>query len=546
MPNQSRRSFLKGTATALGGLAVGTTTVSAETTPDRYIVDLRQTDESALDGLDVIHHLPEIDIAVVRSKRDIGGLPTTKDVELKLERPAIETTGQETITDDELPELQWDKGAQRVYEAHETTEGEGTRIAVIDSGAVPHPDLSNLNTELSANLTTDGGDYQPFYNDHGQHVAGIACATGEGTGVVGVAPKTDFVALRVFTGPFATFGDIVSAIVRAANIDADVANLSLGAYPLPNDSNTAMLRESVERAAAFATQEGTLLVAAAGNDGTNLDTDGDVLSLPNEADDVMSVSGTGPIGFAWDDDPESGLRLTSMCEGVWRVRNPNGVPVEFSWDVYGGDESGEGIVRPNDETFFATEASDPTVRLFVDDEQVDVKAENDRQCETEEDGSTGGLPSEYTTDPYPVEERVGDRLDDLRQPPSEPAFYTNSGAEAIDVSAPGGNSDQSADDPQSYFDLIVSTTFGFDGDEKVPDYGWKAGTSMAAPQVAGVAALLRSLNPDLSARELRARIEETADDIGPAQYRGEGHLNTLAALGIDGGGDEDGESAEAN
>lgn len=41
-------------------------------------------------------------------------------------------------------------------------------------------------------------------------------------------------------------------------------------------------------------------------------------------------------------------------------------------------------------------------------------------------------------------------------------------------------------------------------------YGYLAGTSMAAPQVAGAAALVRSMNPDLSAREVVRLLKRTA------------------------------------
>ncbi|WP_049971447.1 S8 family serine peptidase [Haladaptatus cibarius] len=41
-------------------------------------------------------------------------------------------------------------------------------------------------------------------------------------------------------------------------------------------------------------------------------------------------------------------------------------------------------------------------------------------------------------------------------------------------------------------------------------YAWYAGTSMAAPQVAGLVALIREANPDLSAKKVQNIIENTA------------------------------------
>jgi subtilisin family serine protease len=46
-------------------------------------------------------------------------------------------------------------------------------------------------------------------------------------------------------------------------------------------------------------------------------------------------------------------------------------------------------------------------------------------------------------------------------------------------------------------------------------YGAYYGTSMAAPYVAGVAALIWSVNPQLTAGEVRQIIEQSADDLGP-------------------------------
>jgi subtilisin family serine protease len=64
-------------------------------------------------------------------------------------------------------------------------------------------------------------------------------------------------------------------------------------------------------------------------------------------------------------------------------------------------------------------------------------------------------------------------------------------------------------------------------------YEKMSGTSMAAPFVAGVAALVWSAHPDWTAQEVMDRIESTADDKGApgvdAMF-GHGEVNLLAAL----------------
>src|SRR5207244_3562818 len=44
-------------------------------------------------------------------------------------------------------------------------------------------------------------------------------------------------------------------------------------------------------------------------------------------------------------------------------------------------------------------------------------------------------------------------------------------------------------------------------------YGWSSGTSFSAPIVAGVAALVLSVNPSLSGSQVRALLEQSADPL---------------------------------
>jgi len=64
-------------------------------------------------------------------------------------------------------------------------------------------------------------------------------------------------------------------------------------------------------------------------------------------------------------------------------------------------------------------------------------------------------------------------------------------------------------------------------------YDWMQGTSMATPHVAGLAALLFSLNPRLTNAQVRALIETNVDDLGTAgwdPYFGSGRINARKAL----------------
>ena len=100
------------------------------------------------------------------------------------------------------------------------------------------------------------------------------------------------------------------------------------------------------------------------------------------------------------------------------------------------------------------------------------------------------------------------------------ASYSNYGA-GIDISAPGGDGERSP------FSLLPSASRSADN-----SYSWNAGTSMAAPQVTGLAALLYAEGYTTPAA-IRARIEQTADDIEAEGYdvrTGHGRINAYRAV----------------
>ncbi len=74
------------------------------------------------------------------------------------------------------------------------------------------------------------------------------------------------------------------------------------------------------------------------------------------------------------------LQLTSMCDGQWRVRNPNAQPVSFQWDVYGKTEKGVGVAVPSGDTFFNSTKGGNTLRVFVGSALQNTKATNPAAC----------------------------------------------------------------------------------------------------------------------------------------------------------------------
>ncbi len=125
------------------------------------------------------------------------------------------------------------------------------------------------------------------------------------------------------------------------------------------------------------------------------------------------------------------------------------------------------------------------------------------------------------------------------------AFYSNYGA-PITLSAPGGDCGQidtcNADRPADWFQYLILSTIVFSNPAHplyVPDceqsgtclvgYGWKGGTSMATPHVAGVAALIIDQNPGISPKKVRAILKRTAQQVGSRQDFGHGIVDAAAA-----------------
>ena len=153
-----------------------------------------------------------------------------------------------------------------VLPAWDRSRGAGQVIAIVDTGVdLTHPDLApNLWTGPGGIHGMDfvDGDTDPDdFNLHGTHVAGIAAAVADnGIGVAGVAPQAQIMAVRVLDGDGAgTTDDIVEGIDFASANGAGVINMSLGGPP---DAGDTALANAISQAG----QRNVVVVAAAGNE----------------------------------------------------------------------------------------------------------------------------------------------------------------------------------------------------------------------------------------------------------------------------------------
>ncbi len=283
-------------------------------------------------GGTIVYRMDKVGMALVDFASDDAaiaaeGIKGIRSVTFDVEAQFIEPMSSGEMSENHLPEppftgdddfyfdLQWGHDAIDAVDAWDMGHtGAGARVAVLDSGIDPnHLDLAaNVNTFLSTSFVPgETYDVTPgFYFNHGTHVSGTIGAADNGYGVIGVAPDVELVAVKVlseFTGS-GSFGGIYAGMYYAALIDADVVNMSLGASIPRNCGNgpgsaakdCAELFAAGNKVANFARQQGTLIIASAGNDGRDLNHDASLKEVPNDLAGVVSVSATAPIGWALD------------------------------------------------------------------------------------------------------------------------------------------------------------------------------------------------------------------------------------------------------
>lgn len=141
-------------------------------------------------------------------------------------------------------------------------------VAVVDTGVHgSHEDLAD-NMWTSVDYPNGGYDFvdnddTPFgFEGHGTHVAGIIGAVGDnGVGTTGLCWKAKIMAVRVLDdNGEGTTADVVQGVDFAVSEGAKIINLSLGL-----DTFDAALRTAIQNAS----DNGVIVVASAGNSGTD-------------------------------------------------------------------------------------------------------------------------------------------------------------------------------------------------------------------------------------------------------------------------------------
>ena len=152
----------------------------------------------------------------------------------------------------------WGITTFNIPEVWRLTQGEGVKIAVLDTGCdLTHDDLSN-NLLQGKNFVNKNKDPIDF-NGHGTHVSGIIAAENNLHGVVGVAPKSKIIPVKALNdNGNGNSSNVAEAIAWSADRGADFIAMSLGS------PNTMI---DVHRSIKYATKKGCIVFCAAGNAG---------------------------------------------------------------------------------------------------------------------------------------------------------------------------------------------------------------------------------------------------------------------------------------
>jgi subtilisin family serine protease len=126
---------------------------------------------------------------------------------------------------------------------------------------------------------------------------------------------------------------------------------------------------------------------------------------------------------------------------------------------------------------------------------------------------------------------------------TRPASYTNFGKALVELGGPGGDGVLPGNDvctlPLPGFGTITNFCWAFDlvispGSLTGNGYFFAAGTSMSAPAVAGVAALIIEKNGgSITPSQVQAALRQSADDLGKPgkdEFYGHGFVNALRAV----------------
>ena len=427
---------------------------------------------------------------------------------------------------------------------------------VIENGSFPTfkvvGGIDLAGTNYNASNRTDPAVYTPMpdpdpldENGHGTHVASTVAGLNAGWGT-GVAPDVELVAIKIF-GANGSTNLVIDGIERAMDPNADgfindkvdIANLSVGsAWGVADPDDPEM--QAVENASAA----GVFMAISAGNEGDNTY----ITGAPSVSDSAISVASTntGQSALPW----VSFSNLTGDPMKVHYLPTTNLVNSRIGTELVWA-----GSVMVNNDPRFCNldDLSSPnafqgkvaliqrgicTFETKLNNAQAagavfalvynHLAGDRMSMAVGEATLASGFITSDegvLLKDLAPVPVLVGTPAD-AEYIPSLSAVdtisdFSSRGPRGYDsklkpeISAPGGG--------------IFAAMIG-SGNKGIA----MSGTSMAAPHIAGVAALIKEAHPNWSVQEIKAALMNTAAPFAPnlvdLSRQGSGRVDALAAV----------------
>jgi minor extracellular serine protease Vpr len=371
--------------------------------------------------------------------------------------------------------------------------GKGVTVGVIDTGIdYTHPDLK-FNYKGGHDLVDK--DHDPMETKstaglatlHGTHVAGIIAANGK---IKGVAPEANLIAYRALgPGGSGTTEQVIAAIEQAIKDKVDILNLSLG-----NNVNGPDLPISV--ALNTAVEKGITAVTSSGNSGPNLWTVGS----PGTASKAISVGASTPLMEIpyLQTETNQKIRLTPMQGGAeWAITRPT----ELTFAGLGQmkdlkNASGKIVLVERGKLTFTQKAKNA----------VKAGAKAIIIYNNTKGSFLGNLEETISIPVAGISKTDGKKLKQ-EQPKNVRTILIEEKDILADFSSRGPVTVTWEIKP----DLVAP---GVSINSTIPG-GYLAlqGTSMAAPHVAGAAALIKQAHPDWGPEEIKASLMNTAKSI---------------------------------
>jgi lantibiotic leader peptide-processing serine protease len=381
--------------------------------------------------------------------------------------------------------VQWNMKAMHADEVWVPSNGgAGINVCVVDSGVDDqHQELSGGRVVLRTNFVTTAGQNTPNdLNGHGSHVA--STVTSNHAVVAGVAPDAKIMGARVLNASGSgQVSWIVNGIVWCADNGAHVINMSLGGVRYLGINATAT-RNAYQAAINYARAAGVVVVTSSGNSNVQLPSPVQVF-YPAQVSGTLIVGATAPVSKTWAVNSPT-------------PTNPNAFvtrPIAgAAWNPFDPAQVWQGV---DGRAFYSNFGS--AVHVFAP-------------------GGRGSLPLTYV---YRIA-LVPGSFNDIR---------TTQGISNDFIWAACASTTSQTGAAVNAGGLPAAASGNCLG--KTDRYIAYAGTSMAAPHVSGLAALLYGELGTARSAASRDRvmncIRQSTDNIGPASTFGGGRVNAKKA-----------------